>query len=218
MEKEQGNDTHAGKDPFSMLAQTVSMVEPCTDEALEALLALFRPISVTRDRFFARPGDRPTDLGFVAKGLFRAYYITADGREVNKTFFPEGSFIVALTAITNREKNRVHLQAMEDSAVLVANWTAFEASMAKHHSLERLTRKVLQWAWAQKDRRETQLIMDDATTRYLSFLEEYPNLIQRMPQYQVASYLGISAVQLSRIRAALAKRKPSPYIADTPQR
>lgn len=194
----------ASTEETALLREMTLQIEAMPESALEEFVAHFRIEEYARNGFFARPGDRPTDLGFVVQGLFRAYYVTEDGREVNKTFFPEGTFIMALTAITAQEENRVYLQAMEDSTLLCTPWDGLERCMAKHHSVERFARKTMQWAWVQKEKRETQLIMDDATTRYLAFLQDFPELHNRMPQYQLASYLGISAVQLSRIRAKLA--------------
>jgi len=72
---------------------------------------------------------------------------------------------------------------------------------SKHPALNRVGRILVEHAWIGKERRETQLIMLNASERYRAFREEYPGLEQRIPQYHIASYLGITPVQLSRIRA-----------------
>jgi CRP-like cAMP-binding protein len=70
-------------------------------------------------------------------------------------------------------------------------------------SLQQLNCKIAESLFIKKERREATLLLDDAKTRYLNFLEEYPGLETRLKQYHIASYLGITPVSLSRVRAQL---------------
>ncbi len=78
---------------------------------------------------------------------------------------------------------------------------------AQFHDLERLARKIAEYYFLEKERKELEMALQDATQRYFNFREQFPTLEQLIPQYHIASYLGISATQLSRIRRKLTNQK-----------
>jgi len=77
----------------------------------------------------------------------------------------------------------------------------------KHHDLERLARKIAEYYFLQKEKKEIEIILLNATQRYIIFQKEFPTLEQLIAQFHIASYLGVSATQLSRIRHQLASSK-----------
>ncbi|MCB2205840.1 Crp/Fnr family transcriptional regulator [bacterium] len=177
--------------------------EAISDECWSDIQPRLRECSISKHGYFAAEGDNPTDLAFICKGVYRAFYRTPEGVEYNKTFFPEGTFMVALTAMVTGQPNLINLQALEDSKLLLLDYAQLLALYDRWPLLERMARRIIEFEWAKKEIREIRLVTDDATTRYEVFREEHPGLEQRIPQYHIASYLGVTPIQLSRIRKKL---------------
>ncbi len=183
------------------LSARLNAVERQTEEAFSDLLHLFSFQTIKKGAYFAREGERPQKLCFLGKGFFRAYYLSSNGTEYNKSFYLENDFYCAYSSLILNQPNYINIQAMEDCEMLVCNYHEMTRLYDKHHCLERFSRKVAEWLFAKKEMREIQMVIHQAEERYQIFLQEYPNLENRIPQYHIASYLGITPVQLSRIRA-----------------
>ena len=193
----------------AFLSRTVRRVCDLDDTILGAFIDLFSARSLGEGEDFIREGDVGQHIGFVADGLLRSYYVSPRGEEYNKHFFRPGEVFAPLTSLVMKQPSPVYIGALLDSTIMLADHAALEDLYERYPLLNRLGRKLVEWAWIGKERRETQLIMLDATERYDAFLEEYPGLDQLIPQYHIASYLGISPVQLSRIRTRRGKNAPS---------
>ncbi len=188
------------------LRQVMENVQPLADEAWQAVESLLRLRRFRKGEAFVEAGTRPRQLGFVCEGAFRSFYRTEEGVEYNKTFFTPDTFMVALSSVVLDKVNHIHIAALVDSTVLELDYVEFRGLFDRFHELERLTRKVIEFEWTKKETRELRLVLHDATDRYRFFQEEHPGLEQRIPQYHIASYLGVTPIQLSRIRAKGSRR------------
>lgn len=186
---------------FSQMKRILLTVEQIPDSCWRDIVSITDIKDYPKNSFFAKADEKPTDLAFVCSGTFRAYYLNADGIEYNKTFFTENVFMIALTSIVTNEVNQINIQALEDSVVLQLNYHKFTELFDEYRELERLVRKVVEFEWAKKEIREIRLVLNNASERYQFFIEEHPGLENKIPQYHIASYLGISPIQLSRIRS-----------------
>ena len=120
----------------------------------------------------------------------------------------ENSFATSLASVLQKAESYLNFQALTDCKMLVADFYDIEALYDKHRCVESLIRIVLQNDWViKKEQRELRLVLNSAEERYHYFQKEYPGLENRIPQYHIASHLGITPIQLSRIRADLSKRK-----------
>ena len=183
----------------AMLRSLINLTE---SEATQAV-CLFQTHALNRGDFFVRAGDVPQTIGFVISGVLRLYYIDSEGNEFTKSFCAENSFLAAYSALLMRQPSRLFIQALEDAKLLVADYSAYRSLSESQVSLQQLNCKIAETLFIKKERRESALLLDDAKTRYLSFLEEYPGLATRLKQHHIASYLGVTPVTLSRIRAQL---------------
>ncbi|MCB2198353.1 Crp/Fnr family transcriptional regulator [bacterium] len=156
--------------------------------------------------YFAEAGEQVYSIGFVTEGLFRAFYRSSGGDEYNKTFFMPGSFIAPLTALVRGKQNQINLQALIPSRLLIFPYDQFTRLYDRYPELERLVRIVIQQEWAKKEEREIALVTQTARSRYETFLADHPGLEEEIPQYHIASYLGVTPIHLSRIRAEMAGR------------
>jgi len=183
--------------------QVVNFVTPLEEAVMDDFQAIFRLQLVEKGENFISEGEIAGHVAFVCNGLLRSYYISPKGEEFNKHFFLEGTFLAPLTSLVLKIPSPLYIGTLETTRILIAEFADLESLYDKHLILNKLARKLTEFAWIGKEKRETQLIMLSATDRYQAFLEEYPGLESRIPQYHIASYLGITPVQLSRIRASL---------------
>ena len=167
------------------------------------LLALCQPLHVPKHQYFIRAGEKPHLLGAVASGLFRTFCITGKGHEKILAFRHAGHVLGGYAPYLINQNNWYSIQALEDSELLCFSFQDLESLSAGHPCWEKVVYSYTARMFIEKECRERSLLMDDATTRYLSFLEAHPGLEKRISQYHIASYLGISPVSLSRIRSRL---------------
>jgi len=109
----------------------------------------------------------------------------------------------AFSSLVTGQVNHVHIQALTECELFVADYGALTRLYDAHPDWERFARKLAEGYFVVKEQRELELALLDARARYKRFQEEYPGLEQLISQYQVASYLGVTPTQLSRIRARL---------------
>ncbi|MBL6446623.1 Crp/Fnr family transcriptional regulator [Fulvivirga sp. 29W222] len=166
----------------------------------EKLLKLIRTTSVARGEHFIREGQVPRQFGFIGKGLFRYYYVDYNGNEFTKGFFPEGTFLSSYSAMIQNRPSYFNIEALEPSEIITIDFQQWKSLSAEHPCWNTFLVAILEKAFTKKENREREFLLFDAETRYRSFLEEYPDLSQRVKQHMIASYLGITPVALSRVR------------------
>lgn len=191
----------------SFLASLQALADVPESE-LAKLFVLFRPTTLRRGEHLLRAGDTPRSLAFVESGLLRLYYLNADGREFTKSFCAEGEVVAAYSALLLGQPSRLFIEALEDSRLLVADYRAYRELAAGHPCWAAVNQRRAEALFIKKEQREAALLLDDAETRYQQFLADHPGLEARVRQHHIASYLGITPVALSRIRARLRRINP----------
>ena len=181
-----------------LIAQTRQFAH-IDDDALNALISLFTPQQFAKETHLERPGADKSSLFFMASGLVRYYYLGDDGKEWNKAFVSEGMISTSFTADFLNKPSPYGIQALEESTILIANYSAFEALYDTYPMIERLGRKIIESILIFKMNRERSLLKDSAKVRYAEFVHDNPGLMSRVPQYHIASYLGITEASLSRL-------------------
>jgi CRP-like cAMP-binding protein len=189
-----------------MLRQFFHAISPLTDETWLAIESLFIPRELKAAEFFVEERAIATEIAFLQSGCVRAFFTNANGKEYNKQFFVGPSLIGAYTSLLTGEPNLIPQQALTECKILVTNHNALEQLFSQFHDLERLARKIAEHYFLEKERKELEMALDDATARYLRFRKQFPTLEQLIPQYHIASYLSISATQLRRIRHKLSQQ------------
>ncbi len=187
------------------LKNIVSQIINLTNDAWEDLLTLFKFQTLKKNEYLVIEGQKTNKLAFVGKGVIRAFYRSQDGVEYNKTFFVDNSFAISYASVLQKTQSHLNFQALTDCELLVCNYYEFAGLFDKHHDIERLVRIITEMEWViKKEQREIRLVLNDAEERYKYFQKEYPGLENLIPQYHIASHLGITPIQLSRIRAKMA--------------
>jgi CRP-like cAMP-binding protein len=180
-----------------MYDQLQKIVPP---EKIDELLALCRERSIGVSDHFIQAGEVPDKIAYVLSGLFRYVYINHKGDEFTKGIIPENAFLSSYSAMIKGTPSYFAIEALEQSEILEISWDAFSKLLEKDLFWIKFMLKFLEKGFITKEKRERDLLLLDAETRYKQFLSEYPGMEQRIKQGIIASYLGIKPETLSRIR------------------
>jgi CRP-like cAMP-binding protein len=183
------------------LVQWVDLTEP----QWRSLASIFRVRTVQRQEHVLLPGAGVQELSFVCRGLLRFYCLADDGLESNLVFVAENRFACPLSTFSANLPLIYGIQAIEPTTYLTARYTDFFALCDQDPVFDRLGRRLSELSLTSKELRTRSLLQQQAQDRYLDFVRQHPNLAQRVPQYHIASYLGITEVSLSRLKRALAQ-------------
>ncbi|NQX59194.1 Crp/Fnr family transcriptional regulator [Paenibacillus qinlingensis] len=194
---------------FIPLHTFLDLLLPLTEDQKMRFSSLFTATTLTKGEHLLRAGDSLSYLYFCLSGCFRLYYSTYDGKERIKSFCAANDFITSYTALLTGEPAQFSIQALQPAKLLRLSYLDLLALTAEDPIWERLTRRMVEGLYMKKERREMQLLTLSAEDRYRCFLEEFGTLDKDIPQYYIASYLGITPVALSRIRAQWRNIRPS---------
>ncbi len=186
---------------IKQLADSMNFLAGVPKAELRKLLKRKQIIHLKKDHFFLQAGEIPDHLGYNISGLLRLYYIDVNGKEFTKHFCLENSVAVAYGPFLRREPSEIYIQALEETKLLVIDRKIYNDLLNGHPCWQTVAKKMAEFIFILGQKRESELLLVDAQERYLHFLRDYPNLVNRISQYHIASYLGITPESLSRIRA-----------------
>jgi CRP-like cAMP-binding protein len=179
------------------------------DEEWNKLMKMVRLVRLKKDQHFIRIGDVPDKLGFISSGIFRIFFITDQGDEKILAFRRKNQLLSAFSQFLQGKPSWCGIQALTESLLLCINLKEYNQLLSDHPCWNILGRKYLENLFIEKEKREREFLSEDATARYLSFRQNNPGLEDKISQYHIASYLGITPVALSRIRKNLKERPTS---------
>jgi CRP-like cAMP-binding protein len=180
--------------------QTVRQYAPLSDISQEAWRKLLRRQSYRKGEPFIALGEIPTRVGFVANGLFSQTCVSESGAPTIKYFFTEGRFAASVGAMLTQTPSAFSVTALEDSTVLSYGFEEFKRLADVHRDIAGFYIRYMERHWIiEKEPLEISFRHDTARKRYQRFLDAYPGLISRLKKHQLASYLGITPTQLSRL-------------------
>ncbi len=189
---------------FIALKHSLTSYSPISDETWQAFQGITVYRSLQKKAVLYRAGEIPRSYAYVYKGLLRCFVCDENGNEYNKIFFAEDTFPGAMTALLTSSPSLLAFEALEESLIIEIDFACYRQLLLEKDDLKLFQIRYLEKNWLlAKDAREIEIVQEDATTRYLRFIEEYPNLVDRLPQYHIASHLGVTPTQLSRIRKKL---------------
>jgi CRP-like cAMP-binding protein len=156
---------------------------------------------IAKKEYLLKAGDVCHANYFIAKGCFRMYFIKENGQEQIVAFGIDDWWTTDYTSMEMHKPSLYYIQAIEDSEVIVLTKTQRELLFEKVPLMERYFRQLLQRVYAASIMRMKYLFEQSAEERYHGMNNAFPEFVQRVPQYMLASYLGITPEVLSKIRA-----------------
>jgi CRP-like cAMP-binding protein len=175
------------------------LVAPIPSQEWEAFVPGVHEQIVAKGQSFAKIGGTSHEVGFVIEGLLKIYYLDFDGKVAIRNFCAEDSLVCPYSSVLSGTPSNVEIEAVEPSKLLVFKYSHISKGFGRHACWEELGRKIAETNYILRERREYQLLTQDAATRYASFQSDFKALHGRLTQNDIASYLGISYVSLSRI-------------------
>ncbi|MBU0923329.1 Crp/Fnr family transcriptional regulator [bacterium] len=189
---------------LNKLQQTINSYYPISDTTWNEFKNICTIREIKKGDFAFDLYSKIDEISFVYKGLFRTFSLNEKGEEFTKNFFWETRFYGPMVSLLTNSEITSCVQAIENSIVVDINHTKYRKLLYKYEDLKMYHILYLEKHWImQKDDNTYSLVLEDAKKRYDRFLKDFEHIIPRLSQYHIASYLGISATHLSRIRKTL---------------
>lgn len=162
---------------------------------------------VKKEEFLLRENERSQNTFFVEKGLLRQFSIDKKGKEHTLHFAPENWFVTDRESAYFNQPSKYYIQALEESEVILIDENLIQDLSCRIPSFSEFNNRLLHNHIRHLENRINLLLSAPAQERYLKFIAMYPDILLRVPQVMVSSYLGITPESLSRVRKNLAQKK-----------
>ncbi|WP_312398583.1 Crp/Fnr family transcriptional regulator [Sphingobacterium sp.] len=169
-------------------------------QQIDLITGKAKALQLAKDSYFSEAGKVPNQVGFILDGILRVCYYDNTGEEITKYFCDENNLIVDWHHYDAKIPASEYVQAVTTCNLLVFSRQDWEELSNTIVGWENIVHKIIQKALIQKLDRRSPLVSEDATTRYLAFLQKFPSVANRVPLSYIASYLGVTQQSLSRIR------------------
>jgi len=156
--------------------------------------------------FFVEAGSIQKAIGFIAEGLVRSFYVDPMGNEITVGFYPAGDYATHYHSFLARKPSNYTIQCLEPTTMACLSYDDLQWIYRQSTGFERYGRLVAEEILKRQQARIESFIFQTAETRYLAFIEKYPDLFNRVSLSHLCSYLGIERQSLTRIRQKLAHK------------
>ncbi len=184
---------------FAMLKKKVGF----EDEELNQLKALLTPKKLRKRQYLLQEGDVCKFIAFTEKGALRSFSVDDKGGEHIIQFALEGWLISDLYSFLTAEPATYNIEALENCELVLINRSAHEELLKRFPKYETWIRLEITGAYVAMQRRLTSVISLPLEERYQAFTIAYPEIVQRVPQHMIASFMGLTPETLSRVRRKL---------------
>ena len=181
---------------ISHLTQRIDL----TEQQIDIICNTLTIKKISKGEFIVKPGDYSTDFYFIEKGVLRSFTIDENGKEHIIQFGTEKWLIGDRNSSVCKESAKFYVQAIEDSTVIIINDKLNQLIQEMNPNFLNTQLILLQNHVRHLQDRINSLLGATAKTRYLEFIKLYPTITARVPQWMIASYLGITPESLSRVR------------------
>jgi len=188
------------EDLFDIFRNTINSIEPVPDELIVDIFRISKCVHFLKGNYFVMAGDRPNQMGLNINGIFRLYYTDDNGNEFTKGFSVPGRFVVSYSAMVQERESYFSIEAITDSDVIQFPFFELINKAKKDIRWYPFLFKLLQSVYLMKEMREKSFLLENASERYFNFLKEFSGFEDKIRQYHVASFLGITPEALSRIK------------------
>jgi CRP-like cAMP-binding protein len=187
------------------LLNTIESYVPLSVAGKELISQLFHKKVFKKRDHLLQAGHICRYLIFIETGLVR-YYLNAESGERTNYFNREGEFVCDYLSFLPQSKSNVNIQALEDTVVYIISYNDMQQFYKHVEHAERFGRLAIEQVFVSIISQITSLYTDSPDVRYNKFLLNFPDIAQRVPQYYIASYVGVKPQSLSRIRKRMADR------------
>ncbi len=190
----------------SKIIEFINKFVELTDEESQLFSASFKEVKVKKRQFIVQPNFTTKHRHYVLKGAFRAYVVADEGQDHTITFAIDDWWITDYNSYIFQQPATMFVVALEDSTILQIDFEKEQELKKSNHKFETFFRIIAERGLASQQRRIISNLTQTAEERYENFVSKYPLVVQRVPQYALASYLGMTTEFLSRIRNKRTKK------------
>lgn len=189
-----------------LLRKYIASKVEISDEEFDIIKTFFTEKKIRKRQYFLQEGDICKNVAFVIDGLLRQYVVDEKGHEHIMQFAIENWWIGDRESMLNNTPSAYNIDAVEDSVLLLINREKLDELELEVPAFNQLMRMIIEQSAFAGQKRLIQALAYTAEDKYNDFLKSYPKIAQRIPQHMIASYLGVTAETLSRVRARAAKK------------
>lgn len=194
------------EEPLAQLYRVMNAISPIPIADWEKGCSMLRVKSFPAHQVIFNNGEVFNYILFLSKGLVRTYYIAEDGRDTTFQLSEENNFAVDYSSFITRQPSKLTCETLEDSEIVLIPYLELQRLYECSPAFTQFGKVIAEWAFIRTYDRALSLLTESAQVRYDQLVKERPSLINRIPQYYLASYLGITPQSLSRIRAGNSKK------------
>ena len=191
---------------FEQILNNIKKYVALTEQDEAQFTTIIRDSRVKKRQFIVQPGFVCTHQTYVVKGALRVYYVNKDGQEYTLQFAIDDWFASDHYSYINQIPASIYIEALEDTHIQQIAFNDVEKLCLQNQKFERFFRMVAQKSFAYAQRRILSNLDKTAEERYVEFTSMYPAIVQKVPQYALASYLGMTPEFLSKIRKKIAQQ------------
>ena len=158
-----------------------------------------------KNEYLVKEGQFTNDTYFILDGCVRQYK-TLDGNDITTNFYTEEQWIISLENFERKTASKYNLVCVEATTVVIGNEQKAQELFKQFPRFETTSRQIMETVFTEQQNLMTSYITDKPEQRYLKLLETRPDIFQRVPQYDIATYIGVKPESLSRIRRKLRKK------------
>ncbi len=190
-------------DKFKPLLDYINRVVVLTEEEESILTSLISYRKLLKGQYFLQQGDVCKFSGFVISGCTKTFYVDEEGQEHVVMFSIEDWWTSDMGSYISQKPADFNVQCLENTELIQFSYENQQQMMQEIPTMERFFRIIIERAFVASQKRIVRNMSMSAKDRYLLFRNEYPKIEQRIPQYLIASYLGITKEFLSKIKSQL---------------
>ena len=191
---------------FETIDRFIAKYITLNDEELAFFHSLLRTRKVRKKNFLLQEGEICDFEAFIIKGCIRSYYLDKEGVETILLFAVEDWWVSDITSFADRKPSNLFIETIEDSELLILDYAGKNRLLEKIPAFEHMYRMLVQRSLGVLQQRFYSTISQTAEERYKQFMDKYPLVAQRVPQHQIARYIGVSPEFLSKVRSGLFKK------------
>ncbi len=189
---------------YNQLIKRIKEYTRLADQDIPVIESLFAEGRLAKGEFFLQEGKICRELGFINKGLV-CYYVTQEGNDVVHNFAKENEFVCNYDSLINKTPSQKNIIALEPTELLVISFDNLQKLYKTIPGGEKFGRLLMEDVYTDAIKHIISFYTDTPQQRYDEFVRQRKDLVQRVPQYYIASYIGIKPQSLSRIRKRMAR-------------
>ncbi|MGL1933363.1 MAG: Crp/Fnr family transcriptional regulator [Fibrobacterales bacterium] len=184
---------------FNEFKKQIQKIGFLTDTDCELFEKDLKTVSLKNKQTYLEEGRTCKRIAFIVKGVFRLFY-THEGKEISTHFFSPNQFMADYSSFLTQQPSKYSIQALSDAELIVFNVETLQAAYLASHNWERFGRVMAEQSFIHTLHRSESFLFMSAEERYLDFEIKYPELLQVIPGYHIASFIGVERESLSRIK------------------